>query len=271
MVNYYRGCYIKQGWAPLNEQIMKHLNWFERWWWEPPLVLWGWFSHDEGSGGTIIDYSPFAVNGYISGTPGATPEQLQAIFWATPGFGHSQGTGYPRVQTSRITSAMLLNYVSGVFFVRPLNYIQDATNRACMVGEGGNANWTVWGWENVTPTHWAMMSPNLDPSTKISSTLVDFNDWHCVYFVAAPYTGYEYQMWIRKSKGQFIKIIDAVHQFNYTGYGHAIYNFGPTFQGCSMDGGDFLIFVGETASEGIITLSDANNIYRYFKSRYDMK
>ena len=144
-MDYYRGCYIKQGFVPTNEQKMRHLNWFEGF----PYygVLLGWYKFNEGSGLIAHNYAP---DGSLGG--GAFPD-LDVIngsgdFWtALTGFGSVQlatTLSFARKQLSApITFNGSLYSCVGGFFRRKLDPTIGGDLLEIHVDDGGGSGFGI--------------------------------------------------------------------------------------------------------------------------------
>lgn len=270
-MDYYRGCYIKQGDAPTNEQKMRHLNWFGFPWVPPHLpCLWAWFKFDEGEGNSIIDYSPFGENGcWLKSYPfiECLPLPLPSKYWSVPGFGHNEPTdpnnGFKR--TALIERAVF--YMSFIGFIRPLGFGGTA-NYAILGNNAGGSNNIIIGWQNDgngNVQFWIMGKDGIQFSGVNAWSL---NEWYCLYAFSSNQDDVNrVRLYVRKNNEPFLLDVDELPLQNNTP-AQSVYNFGVNGTR-HMDGGDSLYWTDSTTC-GIISLEEANNVYDHLKNRYEM-
>ena len=234
-----------------------------------PDCLWAWFRHNEGSGTTIIDYSPLATNGYLHTGEGNPVSK----FWSVPGFGHNDYTA-PTTWVYRNSSPRPVNYVSIVGFFRPRGYDPNdlSFNGCAQLGEGGSANWLRIGWSNSSTNRWKLSSGNIFGSINTSQP-VSLNTWAFVYAHGTPSSlsgRSRIEMWIRFSGGSLTNIYSTSSlNYSYTGYQGRVFAFGSNNYSYNMDGGDIFYYACNNTG-AILSIDQINSIYDAFKSRYGM-
>ena len=235
--------------------------------WTPPnfSAIWGWFKHNEGAGTTIIDYGPVAVNAWLETSFGDPTGK----FWSVPGFGHNDNTGYYTWMLRTTAGARDTDYVSMVGFIKPINYGEFVFRGAMQLGEGGTANWLRIGWRDDTTRNWAVRSGNLS-SVRYSTATFSFNTWYCLFAYASSEVGVQkIRLYVRSSGNPFSLVIDEPYDYNIKGTQIGLYGFGSNNGNYIMDGGDMLYYASAT-SEGVISVSQADDIYDNLKARYGM-
>lgn len=237
--------------------------------WTPPNLpsLWGWFKFNEGSGNSIIDYSPIAEPGCwlyqdagVCWEPGSVP----AKNWSVSGFGHNDlsppNSPFRRVATVPRAS----QYMSFVGFIRPLGF--GGAGYAILGGNVGGANniaisWDDWG--DNTVRFWIV-----GDSTQYGITHFPLNQWYCLFAYSSNQVDInKVVLYIRPSGGSWSKEAEGLPIPNNTNH-QSLYSFGVNSDR-NMDGGDHLYYI-DVSSSGVITLSQANDIYNNLKSRYGM-
>jgi hypothetical protein len=233
----------------------------------PTTSMWAWFKHNEGSGTVIIDYSPVATNGALNQSGGAAPTGAQQnYFWNTnPGFG-TESSANQGAKTIRTAPPANTTYISLVAFVKPLGNGVFNSYQAVQLGEGGG-HFLQIGWEGASAPHfWKFTLPT---GTYTSTQAATYGTWYCIYAFSRRNTT-NTGMYVRKSgdaNWTLARSGDASGAVAVIQNG--VYMFGGTNNPISMVGGDGLYYA-DLASTGIISLTDATNIYNSLKARYGM-
>lgn len=233
----------------------------------PTAGMWAWFKVNEGSGTTIIDYSPTAANGSVTTSGGGVPSaQQRNFFWNTnPGFGTQDLNGLNHAKVLRNGPARNFEYISAIVFVKPL--AQDCStcgfgNGFLQVGESGAINFFIAGWRNASAPipYW---TNGLFYSTTLSPT---FGTWYCVYIFSQRGTT-NTGMYVT-SGGAFQPALTGTAAIVGAGNQNLIQTHNTNSLN-SLVIGDILVWASLT-SEGIISSSQATGVFNSLKSRYGM-